>query len=194
MHMKILQFSIFAGATALLLACTKEPPPRTVTEFVENPILLEATMVRCAQDRSRSKYEVDCVNAREAANRLAVAEDEDRRKELEAQSERKRQALRRTQRAAAEARRRAAEARRLREEAEYLGQFNRPPGEQQLPQPVENETPGISGNQPGAVISPPDTEQPPANAPAATTDSPGQGVSDLDAVREELKRRQEEGR
>ena len=94
----------------LFRSCAKEPPPRTVAEFLDNRILLEATMVRCGKNRNMSKYEVDCVNAREAINRIATIDEKERRAELEAQSARKRKALRRTQEAAAEARRRAAEA------------------------------------------------------------------------------------
>ena len=175
----------------LLAACAKETPPRPLSDFVENPILLEATMVRCGQNRSQTKYEADCVNAREAANRLALIEDEARRKELDAQSERKRQALRRTQMAAAEARRRAAEARRLREEAAYLGQFDAA-----LVDPAtlaDGETNSvISGNEPGAVILPRDSvpERGQENAPVGAQSAAEVGT-DLDAVREELKRRQD---
>lgn len=117
-----------AGPLGLLLlvlgACTREPPARTVTEFVDNPRLLEATMLRCAENRLELKYTEECLNAREAVNRIAAQEDAARRKELEAQSTRKREALRRAQEAAVEARARAAEAERQRREAEYLGQFD----------------------------------------------------------------------
>ena len=132
----------------LLAGCSPEPPPaRTVAEFVENPILLEAAMVRCAADRSRTRYDQECINAREAVDRVEAKEEEKRRQEMEARSERKRQALRRTQQAQAEARRRAEEAERLREEAEYLAQFGVLPStddgsEDQLPE----------GNVPIAVI------------------------------------------
>ncbi|MDZ7767629.1 MAG: EexN family lipoprotein [Woeseiaceae bacterium] len=113
-----------AGAALIVIAgCGKEPPPPTVSEFVDNPILLEATIVRCRENRVESRYEAECVNAREAANRVEAAQTEARRAELEAQSEQKRQALRRAQEAAAEARRRAAEAERLLREAELLGQY-----------------------------------------------------------------------
>ena len=94
-----------------------------MTEFVENPILLEAALVRCSQDRRDSRYDQECINAREAVNRIEAKEEEIRRAELEARSDAKRRELRRTQEAQAEARRRAEEAERLREEAEYLAQF-----------------------------------------------------------------------
>lgn len=185
----------------LLAGCAPEAPPaRTVTEFVENPILLEAAVVRCAQNRSSSKYEQECINAREAVKRIEAKEEEGRRAELEARSERKRQALRRTQEATAEARRRAEESERRREEAEYLAQFGVLP-----PSDDEDEDALSDGNLPIAVV--PDsgtTDQPtktygdalPAvdggNAPVAEPVPEEEQTTDLDSVREELRRRGEE--
>ncbi|MEJ2257472.1 MAG: EexN family lipoprotein [Woeseiaceae bacterium] len=111
-------------ASLLLVACAKdEPPLRSVSEFVDNPLLLEAAMVRCSRDRAESRYDPTCVNAREAVRRIQAKEERVRRAELEARSEAKRRALRRTLEAQAEARRRAAAALERRKEAEYLAQF-----------------------------------------------------------------------
>jgi hypothetical protein len=139
--------SLLLGLT-LLGACNREPPPRTVAEFEENPILLEATVVRCSENRAQSRYEAECVNAREAIARIEAREEAAGREELERQSEAKRRALRRTQEAAAEARRRAEETQRQQREAEYLAQFGElpPGGEGTDAQPLD------SGNMPGAVI------------------------------------------
>jgi hypothetical protein len=182
------RFALVAGIPLLLSACAKELPPRTVDEFVENPILLEATMVRCAENRSQTKYDAECVNARDAVNRISAMQEKERRAELEAQSEHKRQALRRTQEAAAEARRRAADAQRLREEEAYLGQFGAAPPTGTATDASATSTDasaaGTSGNSPGVSVSPM-----PQSAPEeAATDTP----SDLEAIREELKRRQDE--
>ena len=194
-QMPKIKVSALLCIAGVLAACAKEPPPaRTVAEFLDNPILLEATMVRCAQDRSKTKYEVECVNAREAANRLATAEEEARRIELEKQSERKRRALRRTQEAKAEARRRAEEARRRREEAEYLGIYEElpdQPGELAPPAGVSAANPGdvmdsnMDGNQPGMSVAEPVEDEPVAS------DLPTTEATDIDAIREELKRRQD---
>jgi hypothetical protein len=121
--MTTLRLVFVCGGIWLAAGCSEEPPPRSVDEFLENRILLEATMVRCGENRNQNKYEAECVNAREAINRIAAEEEGARRAELEAQFERKRRSLRRTQEAAAEARRRAAEERRRREQAEYLGVY-----------------------------------------------------------------------
>jgi hypothetical protein len=140
-------FSVLAG-------CAKETPPRSVTEFVDNPILLEAAMVRCAQDRSKSRYEAECVNARAAVARIQAKEEAAQAAALEARSESKRNALRRTQAAAAEARRRAAERERLRQEAEYLAQFGVAPPVDGVAPPVDGETADVlpDGNLPVAVL------------------------------------------
>lgn len=181
MPMKIVRVTICSLGFLLLGGCGNEPPPVSVTEFMENPRLLEATMVRCGQNRAEMKYESECVNAREAVNRLERAEERARREELEAQSERKREALRRTQEAAAAARQRALEAQRRREEAEYLGVFEAAP------------EPGIAAgdpdtNAPMATIGPePESVE---QATPEDTAAPGE-PADLGAVREELRRRQQ---
>jgi hypothetical protein len=175
---------IFVGLSCLVTGCAKEIPPRTVSEFVDNPILLEATMVRCAQNRSQTKYDPECVNAREAVNRIATIQDQARREELETQSEQKRQALRRTQEAAAEARRRVAEAQRRREEAAYLGQFDAPAQEltpgAASDVPNEGARPSLPEERPGPVV--PQSDSKPTDAAA----------TDLEAIRDELKRRQDD--
>jgi hypothetical protein len=184
-----------------LAGCAEEPPPRSVTEFADNPILLEAAMIRCAQDRSKTRYEAECVNARQAVSRIQAKEEAARAAELEASSESKRNALRRTQAAANEARRRAAEESRLREEAEYLAQFGvAPPAEGEAGQALPE------GNVPLAVVpdaindevtSAGNSADPRpvidgANAPVAEP-SPETPDSNLESIRDELRRRNEEG-
>lgn len=132
---------------ALLGACVKEPPPRSVRQFIENPLLLEAAMVRCAQDRAQSKYDAECVNARQAAASIQAKEEARRAEALEARSEAKRRALRQTQEAAAEARRRALEAEERRRNEEYIAQFGEPP-----PADSDDSDPLVEGNLPIAVI------------------------------------------
>ena len=170
-----------------LVGCTKEPPrPRTVSEFVDNPIMLEAAMIRCAADRSRTRYDAECINARQAVDRIQAKEEAANAAALEAASESKRKALRRTQQAAAEARRRAAEEMRLREEAEYLQQLGvAPPGDGE-PNALLPE-----GNAPGAVVN---KAADGGNAPVVETEpeSP-ETETDLESIRDELRRRNDEG-
>lgn len=114
------------------LAGCAEPPPPTVDELVADPVLLEATMVRCLSQRSGTNYAAECIAAREAAGQIALAEEQARRQELEAQSERKREALRRAQEAADAARQQAMQLAEQRKAAEYLGLLP-PPGTAEAP-------------------------------------------------------------
>jgi hypothetical protein len=195
-------------ALGTLAACGEEPPPHTVADFLEDPILLEATMVRCGQDRSASRYEVECINAQDAVDSIAKAEEDARRQQLEVESERKRQTLRRAQEAAAQARRRVQEEQRKREEAAYYGEFEPLPPEDNPPESSEPTEPleGSEGDPPldapqGASaladerpqVDPqpavPASDEPATSVPA---DPEAAGTDDLEAVREELRRREEE--
>ena len=152
--------TILIGVAILAGCAEQEQPVRTVTEFVENPILLEAAMVRCSRDRAESRYDPECVNARQAVKVIESREEEIRRAELEARSEAKRRALRRTQEAQAEARRRAELAEQRRKEAEYLAQFGVP-----LPAEEGEEEELPEGNVPLLVV--PEAESP--DLPVGTT-------------------------
>ena len=144
-------------------------------------------MVRCGQNRSEMKYETECVNARDAINRLERAEERARRAELDAQSERKRQALRRTQEAAAAARRRAAEIRRQREEDEYLGIF-----EDAMPTPSVDQQAGMAPTSANAPVATVDTETAPeAETEVTEAEELPAETTDLGQVREELRKRQQ---
>lgn len=159
-------------------------------------------MVRCQQNRAATRYDQECINAREAVSRIQAKEEEVRRVELEARSERKRQALRRTRQAASEARRRAEEAARLQAEAEYLAQFGvLPPSddgasaEDSLPEgnlPIavvpEAEVQDETGSAYGDVLAPTDG----GNAPVAEPVPEEEQAGDLESIREELRRRNDE--
>jgi hypothetical protein len=185
--MNYTQLTISIGLGALLAACAEPPPPRSVNEFLENPIVLEAVLVRCSQNRSETRYDAECVNAREANKLVAAEEEAARRAKFEAQSERKRQALRRTQEAAATARRRAAEAQRQREEAAYLAQFGELPPDVNsvIPEPAEIPDVGTAESY-GEPLVEPSPEI--GNAPTAETEVP----KNLDEIRDELRRRNED--
>ena len=97
--MRATYVTILLAAATSLLACSEPPPPRSVQAFLDNPIILEAALVRCAQNRVETRYDEECINARQA-NRLVMAEEEaKRRAAFEEQSERKRVQLRRAQEA-----------------------------------------------------------------------------------------------
>jgi len=180
----------------MLEGCTEDVPPRSVQEFLDDPNSLEATVVRCSQNRSKMRYEAECVNARQAISIMEAKQERARRDAFEAESDKKRQALRRTQQAAAEARRRAEAAAQRRREAEYLAQFGEMP-------PAEADNTGVDEaamNAPGAVIPTPDAaatplpvdEQPAVDGGNAPVAEPSAPAADIDAVREELRKRSEE--
>ncbi len=64
--MKALPYIAFTAALVFLAACTEPPPPRSVSTFLEYPNKLEAALVRCTRNRSESRYDTECLNAREA--------------------------------------------------------------------------------------------------------------------------------
>ena len=49
-------------------------------------------MVRCSRNRAESKYDAECINARDAVRRIEAKEEAERRAALEESSERKRRA------------------------------------------------------------------------------------------------------
>lgn len=200
--------------TMAFAGCDNELPDRTVTEFMDDPLLLEAALVRCTQNRAETRFSAECVNAREAVKIIEARQEAERRAELEAQSQRKRDALRRTQQAAAEARRRVAEAEKKRREQEYFELYG--------VMPTDDDSEAAAGNVPMAVIpeatgedggnaepyienraedyasdfveppppagnNAPVVEVPPAETPAAEDEA----VADLESIREELRRRNE---
>ena len=66
--------TILLLCSVLLAACVEEAPPRTVTEFMDEPLLLEAILLRCTENRAESRYEAECVNAREAVKLIEAKE------------------------------------------------------------------------------------------------------------------------
>ena len=176
--MMIRYLALLVIGTAIIAGCNRQPPPRSTNQFVDNPMLLEAAMVRCAQNREQTRYDAECVNARAAAERIQAQEDAQSHAELEERSMRKRNELRRTQAAASEARRRVLVNEEKRKEAEYLAQFGELP-----PADTVEEIDETAGNLPVAVI-------PKAVEPEQAAETVG---SDLEAIREEIQRRAEEG-
>lgn len=203
MSARTLCLTMIVASLAVLAACAEERRPRSAIEFIDNPIMLEAAMVRCSQDRSKTRYDPECVNARQAVQQIEAKEEAARRAEFEARSESKRRALRRTQEAVSEARRRATEAERLAREAEYLAQF----GAEMPPGGVTDDNTLDTGNTPLAVIPEADEsgdvpskyeETSPATdggnaAVSAGEESEPASAPDLGTIRDELQRRNEDG-
>lgn len=96
-----------ALAAALLVAGCDAPEPRarTVTELMQDPVVLQGLVSRCAEDR-RLAGDPECANARTATERLATLQDAERgaarQAEFERQRELRRQREERERRAAEE--------------------------------------------------------------------------------------------
>ena len=187
------QITLLIGGLGLLAACSEEARPRGVAEFIEQPMMLEAAMVRCLQDRTATRYDRECMNARQAAQQIEAKVTAASRAELEAMSERKRQALRRTMEAVRKARQRAAENERLRIEAEYHAQFGVLPPKEGVGyenEAVPPEAPEQESGLVGAVLPASDGGNAPMSSAAPDEEEP---QSDLESVRQELERRTDEG-
>lgn len=182
---------------ALLAACSEEPRPPTAMEFVENPVLLDATIVRCVENRDELRYEAECINARDAVDLIAVKAEKARRAELEAESERKREALRASQEVADEAKRRALEEERRLQEAEFLGLVvTVPAGTADPSQSMTPEGTIQEGAMPDAAtaVTPGEADAAVSSSEriiAAPTDEAQPAKTDLEEVREKLEQRQE---
>jgi len=86
--------AIFLVAVLAAAGCAKEAPPTSVDEFVQDRVMLDATLARCDLERSDTFDDRNCVNARRAVERLWREQEELNADLLERESERKLQALR----------------------------------------------------------------------------------------------------
>ena len=188
------------SCTVILAACTDvPPPPRSVSEFMDDRIALQTVLTVCNADRSRSRTDIECRNAREAGKRISVLEEAENRRAFETESKRKLEALRRRNAELEERVRRAEEEAQRRAEELYNQQFENPiedpdaadrSGTEIEPAPTEYDSySGAPDNGPegGDVAGEVPAETPNDGAvPADDT------VSDLEAVRQELERRRSE--
>ncbi len=89
----------------LAAACGGPPPhPRTVAEFVEDPVLMQGVIARCRAANAVTK-DLECTNALAAADRIAAEEEAKRAQSRDATFERERRERREredAQRAAAD--------------------------------------------------------------------------------------------
>jgi hypothetical protein len=92
-------------AVTLIAACGGPPPrPRTVAEFVEDPVLMQGVIARCRAANAVTK-DLECANALAAADRIAAEEEARRAQSRDATFERERRERRErdeAQRAAAD--------------------------------------------------------------------------------------------
>jgi hypothetical protein len=93
---------VIAGClgTAILAtaACSAPPvPPMTVTDLMEDRVSLAGVLMKCNQNESKARNNVDCTNARIAVERLASQSDVAQEAKRAAEFERSREKLRLSQ-------------------------------------------------------------------------------------------------
>ncbi len=81
----------------VFMGCAEpEKPPPSIATMIEDPALLDTVLARCTAGDEEFRASRECKNARRAVDAVAAAETEEQETvDLEAQSERKRAALRR---------------------------------------------------------------------------------------------------
>ncbi len=80
----------------IFMGCAEpEKPPTSTATLIEDPAVLDAVLTRCTVGDEDFRASQECTNARRAVDAVAAGEAEKEQVDLEAQSERKRAALRR---------------------------------------------------------------------------------------------------
>ena len=89
---------------AALAACSPEPEPRSIIDFMDDGLAREGVLIRCNRNREETLTDEECANARRAATVVALRAERERAPALEQESEAKLLALREREalRAAAE--------------------------------------------------------------------------------------------
>jgi hypothetical protein len=72
----------------------KRAPPLTVTDLIEDRVMLDGVLLKCNQNPERARNSSDCMNARVAVERLAQDVDPTEEAKRNAEFERSREKLR----------------------------------------------------------------------------------------------------
>ena len=118
-----------AGMVVLLAAfgaACEQQEPRSFADFMDDAIARDGALARCNQDRTAAENDIECSNARRAADAVAVAQERAREEARERQSERTLIALRDRAAFEQEAAARAAAEARAAQQAAYDAQWIEP--------------------------------------------------------------------
>jgi hypothetical protein len=86
---------LFGAAVIAAAACSpRKIPPMTVSDFMEDRVKLDGTIMKCNQDPSRARADADCMTARIAVERLASEHEALREAKSAEDFERSREQLR----------------------------------------------------------------------------------------------------
>lgn len=101
MSISIKSFVAYGGLGAAILAsaaCSPRPiPPMSVTDLMEDRVMLDGVLMKCNQNASRARTDENCVNARIAIERLASQSEPAEEAKRAAEFERSREQLRMAQ-------------------------------------------------------------------------------------------------
>ncbi|MEN7343438.1 MAG: EexN family lipoprotein [Pseudomonadota bacterium] len=61
----------------VLCGCKPVETPRSVDDFIADPIAVDSKLMSCRQDRRQAAKDVECANARAAASRLELDREKD---------------------------------------------------------------------------------------------------------------------
>jgi hypothetical protein len=69
-----------SGCLLVIIAATsacspRRIPPTTVTDLMEDRVMLDGVLMKCNQDKTKARNDADCLNARIAIERLASKSD-----------------------------------------------------------------------------------------------------------------------
>jgi hypothetical protein len=98
MSISIKSIAACAGLGAIILAsaaCSPRPiPPTTVTDLMEDRVMLDGVLMKCNQNASKARSDENCQNARIAIERLANQSEPAEEAKRAAEFERSREQLR----------------------------------------------------------------------------------------------------
>jgi hypothetical protein len=113
--------TIACGCLAAVISATaacgpRRIPPMTVTDLMEDRVMLDGVLMKCNQNQSKSRNDAECINARIAIERLATRNEPAEEAKRAEEFERSREQLRLAQ----EKQRREAEAKKPKVDAYHL--------------------------------------------------------------------------
>jgi len=96
-RLKSLRFGVLGGAFLAAAACTPVQPPPTLSDMLEDRVLLDGIVLKCNADPQRSRNDPQCATARIAVARLAAQREAAEVAAHQADFERTREQLRQAQ-------------------------------------------------------------------------------------------------
>lgn len=92
---QIIGFGLLGAVLAAAAACSpKRVPPATVSDLMEDRVVLDGILMKCNHNPGAARSDIDCLNVRVAIERLAAAQESVEAAKRGAEFERRRDQLR----------------------------------------------------------------------------------------------------